>query len=80
MDPTEALENRNRSVDAYVGIGEQKLFELWYGRKKTSSDGVSWWPFCQVYVSYWQTELHFFLNNTVSDYKSGMRHSALGFT
>jgi len=41
MDPTEALEYRNRSADSYLGTGEQKLFELWYDQKKTSSDGVS---------------------------------------
>jgi len=28
MDPTEGLENRNRSADVYLGTGEQKLFEL----------------------------------------------------
>jgi hypothetical protein len=28
MDPTKALENLNRSADAYLGTGEQKLFEL----------------------------------------------------
>lgn len=56
MDPTETLENRNRCANTYLATGEHKLFELWYGQKETKSDGVSWWPFCQVFFYYWQTE------------------------
>jgi hypothetical protein len=41
MDPKEALENRNRSADAYLVTGEQKLFELRCDQKKTSSYDVS---------------------------------------